>query len=644
MAVIVQAGLATGSSHMEWALEQRFPKPSSGFGRPNNLNLLQSVYPEVACAVYCGEQRLIPDENANFRLWFRIEPNPLQSRFVIDLCFGPAQSQTTISASFSAYDDFSRDHHTDRVQHHWQGTHGNIALRGPIDFSRQLYQVMYRSGADQPAPPFVLPGVNPATQLNFSWRTDTCARYNFGLPRARLPADILQAIDQFQAILDLATTQGGRLGVVTKTSPRIPTLFWPWFCCQPVSSPESWWPWLRPLDASQPGVIMNFSSPPCFELDTVYINKALGVRQPGWSEPGREDVNAIPQPLSLAKFKFVCRFTDHREYLVHILGSHGYENIHTGSIAANSFNGRRWVDIFPNEGENMEHLILLDIPVPNILAGETLPEPGENVTISITMNATVGEEIWTGTVVRIPAAFERHGCNIAFEITSTRPPVFGGRTLEPQRKVVHVSFESFDDICGELRQQVIGVMTGGGSFWKSWLLAQDNRLLDNTSRTDDLPGGWQQQVDVECQLAQLNAQQTQAVRTYFRCRVTIVVGLPRTGKSTLIDVILALEEAFHNKCAYVRSTGTPLARSGGGPHGLVVDNASQFMEANAAYLILRAHSMGQLRRVLLIGDHHHHPPALLAERNPFSASGSVSLIERQIRAGTSHIQLQTQYM
>jgi superfamily I DNA and/or RNA helicase len=134
------------------------------------------------------------------------------------------------------------------------------------------------------------------------------------------------------------------------------------------------------------------------------------------------------------------------------------------------------------------------------------------------------------------------------------------------------------------------------------------------------------------------------VRTYFRCRVTIVVGLPSTGKSTLIDVILALEGAFHNKCTYVRSTGAPFARSGGGPHGLVVDNASQSMEANAAYLILRAHSMGQLRRVLLIGDHRQHPPALLAERNPCSASGLVSLIERQIRAGTSYIQLQTQYI
>lgn len=115
MAAIVEAGLATGSSRMEWALEQRFPRPSKAFGRPDNLNWLQSVDPEVACAVYCGERHLIPAENADFKLWFRIEANPLQPRFVIDLRFGPPRSATNISASFAAYDDFGLDHRTDRT-------------------------------------------------------------------------------------------------------------------------------------------------------------------------------------------------------------------------------------------------------------------------------------------------------------------------------------------------------------------------------------------------------------------------------------------------------------------------------------------------------------------------------------------------
>jgi hypothetical protein len=63
------------------------------------------------------------------------------------------------------------------------------------------------------------------------------------------------------------------------------------------------------------------------------------------------------------------------------------------------------VDIFPDEGENMGHLLLLDIRVPNIPAGGTLPKLGENVTVSITLDARVGEETWTGTIVRIPTAF-----------------------------------------------------------------------------------------------------------------------------------------------------------------------------------------------------------------------------------------------
>ena len=321
---------------------------------------------------------------------------------------------------------------------------------------------MYRSGADQPAAPFVLPGVTPAAQLNFSWRADTCTRYGFG-NRDGLTVDIIQAIDQFQAILDLAT-QGDRLGVITKNSPRTPTLFWPWFCCQPVPSPESWWPWLKPLNPAEPGAIMDFSSVLCFELDTAYINRALSVRQAGWSEPGREYVNTVPQPLSLAKLRPVYRFTDHREYLAHVLGSHGYENIHTQSIIANEFNGRRWVDMFPDEGENMGHLILLELRMSNKIANEMLPTFGASVTMTVTMNIRLGEEIWTGTVVRVPAAFEGHGCNLAIEITSTRPPVFGGRTLEPQRKSVHVSFEGVGDLCGEKRQQIINVMTGRDSF------------------------------------------------------------------------------------------------------------------------------------------------------------------------------------
>lgn len=120
---------------MQWTLEQHFPKPSSSSGRPDNLNYLQSVDPEVACGIYCGTQRLTPGERLN--VFFRIDPLPLQPRFVLDLRFGPNKSQQTdVSASFSAYDDFGQNHRSARTPHIWQGTHGNIAPSGPMDFSR----------------------------------------------------------------------------------------------------------------------------------------------------------------------------------------------------------------------------------------------------------------------------------------------------------------------------------------------------------------------------------------------------------------------------------------------------------------------------------------------------------------------------
>lgn len=528
MASLAQTGISTGSGHRQWALEQRFPKPGAKLGRATNLNRLQSIEHEVACVVYCGTARLGASDNGNFGVFFRIEPSPLQSRFVLDLRFGPANKQTVISASFSAYDDFNGNRQFRRTPHHWTGTHGNIAPRGPLDFSRQLYQVTFRTGADLPAAPLNFRDLAPDTQLNFSWQSDLCVRYGFGYPHAGLPADVVQAIDNFRAILDQATIRRTRLGVVTKNAPRMPTLFWPWFCCQPSPSVASWWPWVRPLNNAEPGSIMDFSASN-FELNTAYFNKALGIRQDDWNVPGTnsfQDANTIPQPLSLACFKAVHRFVDHREYLAHVLGSHGYESVRNTSVR-------------------------------------------------------------------------------------------------------------------QLYRKIIEMMTGGDSFWKTWLLAQDNFSLDCTASNDDLPVGWQQQVDAAITRARLTAEQAQVVRRYFQRKVTIVVGPPGTGKSTLVGVILSLEKAF--KCRYWSYAGGTARINAPAPHGLVMDDSSRCMEADAVAMIVHAKSQEQLRRVLIIGDQNQLHPPLRAGRNPFSSTGRISLMERQILAGTSYLQLRTQF-
>jgi hypothetical protein len=743
---------------------------------------VQSVDPEVACVVYCGDSHLGADDNNNFGVFFRIEPSPLQSRFVLELRFGPAGAQTVIAASFATYDDFNGDRQFDRTAHIWTGTHGNVAPRGPLDFSRQLYQVMYRTGADQPAAPLHFRDLAPAVQLNFSWRSDFCVRYGFGYPRAGLPGDVVQAIDMFTAILDQATTRGVRLGVVTKNSPRMPTVFWPWFCCQPSPSVASWWPWLRPLNSNEPDSIMDFSASN-FELDSAYIDKALGQRSDGWNVPGTagfQDVNTRPQPLRIAKMKPVHRFTDHREYLAHVLGSYFYEDFDRKNDIAKYYDGEHQVEVFPDDQSgSLRYIILVSIRAPS--DGEALPEAGENVSVNMTWTAELGEETWTGRVIHVPAAYERYGRNVA--IDATRPPVPGDRVLDRQQIRAQLFFGRSCTSADKLREKAVGIMTGGDSFWKSWLLAQDNYSLDITARTDDLPSNWQHQVDAAITCAHLNAEQAQAVRSYFKHKVTIVVAPPGTGKSTLVDVILSLEEAFNcrywfckqsnagldalaeivcarhgsksppgffrirhisseqrsvldvnqanieaesypmslgntihlrmtdvldrktaqmwkpeesmlqelrdattrvaslrqigntaptgaalntsarkennargmaiNKLRVVQATyvkkslgvfSTVAAASGSmladfAPHGLVIDEASQLMEACAIHPILHAHSNGHLRRVLIIGDHHQLHPTLKADRNPFASAGTISLMERQILAGTAHIQL-----
>jgi predicted RNA-binding protein len=79
------------------------------------------------------------------------------------------------------------------------------------------------------------------------------------------------------------------------------------------------------------------------------------------------------------------------------------------------------------------------------------------------------------------------------------------------------------------------------------------------------------------------------------------------------------------------------------PAALIMDEASQFLEANAVFPILHALSKGSLCRILLIGDDDQLPPTLMAPRNPFLQTGVVSLFERLIKTGLRPITLREQY-
>lgn len=116
-------------------------------------------------------------------------------------------------------------------------------------------------------------------------------------------------------------------------------------------------------------------------------------------------------------------------------------------------------------------------------------------------------------------------------------------------------------------------------------------------------------------------------RKYLSCLRRIQQGLVQRAKGIFSTAAAA---------------GGPLLRKHA-PRALIMDEASQFMEARAVFPILRAVKCGKLQRVLLIGDDLQLPPTLMAPRNPFHATGMMSLFERLVKAGFPVIILQVQH-
>ena len=107
-----------------------------------------------------------------------------------------------------------------------------------------------------------------------------------------------------------------------------------------------------------------------------------------------------------------------------------------------------------------------------------------------------------------------------------------------------------------------------------------------------------------------------------------------------------LQRGYATRARVISSTMAAAASTllkGWKPHSIIMDEASQFIEARAVFPILKALTGGNLRKIFLVGDHNQLPPTIMAPRNVFAESGKVSLMERLIRAGTPPIQPRTQY-
>ncbi|KAK8171367.1 AAA domain-containing protein [Phyllosticta citrichinensis] len=134
--------------------------------------------------------------------------------------------------------------------------------------------------------------------------------------------------------------------------------------------------------------------------------------------------------------------------------------------------------------------------------------------------------------------------------------------------------------------------------------------------------------------------QWQAVVDYFSQRFTLVIGFPGTGKSTLVETIIEIENSMGQsfwiwtKRNFSTATGaSETLLEVPKPKALIMDNANQSNEANALVIILQALNGGKLERILLMGDPQQLSPTPMARRKPFSTNTKMSLLERLFLAG-----------
>ncbi|KAK8220947.1 hypothetical protein IWZ01DRAFT_536921 [Phyllosticta capitalensis] len=227
--------------------------------------------------------------------------------------------------------------------------------------------------------------------------------------------------------------------------------------------------------------------------------------------------------------------------------------------------------------------------------------------------------------------------------------VLGGHTYECQENRSVFGHDSKAAV--PIRDRLIKFMSNtpvDHMWFFDLLLAQDNYY--NTGKSVALAPHKRTVIERECNNRNLNMKQKEAVKQYFSQSIAIVVGLPGTGKSALVNTIVAIEEKFHdhlwlctgrsttcNSANRVGAASGPLL-SGMNPSGLIMNNSSQIDEASAVSAIIHALNGGKLKRILLIGDHHQEPPTV-ATRNPFGRNSRLSLLKRLVLAGTPHVQL-----
>ena len=556
-------------------MEQRFPKVRTG--TPDTWLDVQRYTGPVRCSLSCGtlELKACPEE---YGLVLRIVPDPQVARFEVSLHLLPhpkegaydrevtQYAETRMTAVFLAHDDSGPQYPQRRPHTFTAGK--NEPPTGQHSFSQQLRDVEYRTlpeavkaGLRLP----LFPGSDAKDHVVFSWQGIRFPKLAFSRPTEGMRANAVEAAKTFRAIM-MAMENGSTLHVVfvpTKGNPdgpRVVDTYWPFFASLPAPVPESYWAWIKPLcDFEADDTTLNFCGRH-FERDQEYIDKALSIRGKNWyvaKKATTEDVNVIPDPLSIGALPRVDRYLNYRQYIFYVLGNHAYEHQYSQGQLCDLWNGMHACELIADESGSGAYDILLNLHASGAnsdaaaadSAEETLPAVGEPVTIKVTLNQLLGAETWSGKVVPVPTQYA--GCNVV--VRAQRPTVPGGMILDRHYETAEFAFGHVGPSVSTLQQRIIELMLNkiqhqDAAFYKAYLLAHDNYALADNASTAGLPENWNEVVRVVCDRAGLNTEQRECVEHFFSHKITVCVGPPGTGKSTLVDVIYELLAKFRLRC------------------------------------------------------------------------------------------------
>ena len=486
-----------------------------------------------------------------------IATDPLRMFVRLWVCFNPRSTkpkevfvEERMQAVFRAFVNDSLPPKRQPVPFHGYGQ--NPALPGPQTFSVELQNLTVTKNLTKEQRDLIPAQLSgwKGGKLTYmmSWVASSCVRIE-QRPR-KLSDEQKEECELFDKFLKEGL--GGKFYVMVASGDHIANKM-NQLASAPMPLPPSYWPWMNgTFRIGDDGL----ESPLAFdprEFDqsrresSAWIRDAFVERDP--KEVHAQGVNATEaSPAKFSRMYPLIRFIDSRQYFAHQAISALYEAREEQDNKEVWANGDHRCFVVPDKNTGNRYAIFLNIRKPDATddglaenSGAGLPEVGERVRVAIRMDSN--EETWWGFVARIPNEYAHLGCNVA--VIATRPPVRGGE-IKPRSMVARFIF-GYPNLTLDPMLNRLGLLCFGdpNDWFLQLLLCQKPPDIERGDH--DLTENWREVVEKVASKRNLNPEQLQAVKSFYANRVSLLIGPPGTGKSTVIDTILELNCLFMKK-------------------------------------------------------------------------------------------------